>query len=106
MFVFAIETNGKTVAFAKETDRVMLNGQREHLRDGLMYLRDKNGALWDGTSQFTARLATQSEEMDYDEIAANLDNLADGLGNESVLVFHLVNMNGESVLVIPPSVVG
>lgn len=43
MFVFAIETDGKTVAFTKETDRTMLdgvlNGQREHLRDATCAIR-------------------------------------------------------------------
>jgi hypothetical protein len=109
MFVFAIETDGKTVAFTKETDRTMLdgvlNGQREHLRDGLFYLRDKNGALRDGTSPFTARLATESEELDYNITAAEYrQKNQDVDADESVLIFHLVNLNGESVLVVPPSV--
>jgi hypothetical protein len=74
MFVFAIETCGKTVAFTKETDRYMLdgilNGEREEgkrLRDRLLFLRAFTGQWgWDGVSPFTARLATISEESDYD----------------------------------------
>jgi hypothetical protein len=61
MFVFAIETNGKTVAFTKETDRIMLdgilNGEREEgqqLRKTLLFMKSKT--VWDGVSPFTARL--------------------------------------------------
>ncbi len=66
MFVFAIETNGRTVAFTKVVDRVMLDGvlngksaEGEHLRDGAYYLQ------WDRVSPFTARLATDSEDAEY-----------------------------------------
>jgi hypothetical protein len=75
MFVFAIETCGKTVAFTKETDRIMLDGILNGCRDEGQQLRimtlnpkDKS-ALWDGVSPFIARLATASEEADYDIIA-------------------------------------
>jgi hypothetical protein len=121
MFVFAIETCGKAVAFTKETDRVMLdgvlNGQRDEgpqLRDGLMYLRDKIGSahcdVWDGVSPFTARLATESEELDYDTTAAehlcqenawHMENEPD-VTDESILMFCFTNLNGENCLAIPP----
>jgi hypothetical protein len=64
MFVFAIETCGKTVAFTKEVDRIMLDGvlngareERQYLRHGLLSLRETIGTqVWDGISPFTARL--------------------------------------------------
>jgi hypothetical protein len=68
MFVFAIETRGQTVAFTKETDRIMLDGiliggrqEAQELRTGLF-----DAGLWDGVSPFTARLATDSEEQDFE----------------------------------------
>jgi hypothetical protein len=105
MFVFAIETCGKTVAFTKEVDRIMLegilNGQRDEgqqLRDGLVYLRDTVASrLWDGVAPFTARLATESEELDYDLTAAKHLPDCDG---ESLLMFCFKN-NRENFLVIP-----
>jgi hypothetical protein len=112
MFVFAIETNGRTVAFTKEVDRVMLdlvlNGNRDEgqqLRTGMIYLSDKIGSrLWDGVSPFTARLATESEEMDYDITAAeHMDKEPDVRTDESILMFSLTNGNGENVLMIPPT---
>jgi hypothetical protein len=52
MFVFAIETCGKTVAFTKEQDRTMLDGllsgdrdEGKHLLHGLSLEQ-----LWDGNS--------------------------------------------------------
>jgi hypothetical protein len=52
MFVFAIETCGKTVAFTKEVDRIMLdgilNGERDegkHLRKTLLH-KIKNRMGW------------------------------------------------------------
>jgi hypothetical protein len=67
MFVFAIETNGRTVALTKEVDRIMLdgfvNGERE---EGQILRRDiLQPEYWDGKSPFTARLATPLEELDY-----------------------------------------
>jgi hypothetical protein len=111
MFVFAIETCGRTVAFTKETDRVMLdgvlNGQREegqHLRDGLLYLRNKIGArLWDGSSPFTARLATDSEELDYQITAREHQKKEQDISDdESILMFHISDEDGASALLIPP----
>jgi hypothetical protein len=67
MFVFAIETCGKTVALIQEDNRTMLegflNGERE---DGQILRRDiVQPIYWDGLSPFKARLATASEELDY-----------------------------------------
>jgi hypothetical protein len=67
MFVFAIETCGRTVALIQEDNRLMLdgflNGERE---EGRILRRDiVQPIYWDGTSPFTARLATASEELDY-----------------------------------------
>lgn len=97
MFVFAIETNGRTVAFTKETDRIMLEGvlggdrdEGQQLREGLAYLK-----AWDGASPFTARLATKSEELDYEITTEEY-----GLYNELLLLTQ--NENNEGVLVIPP----
>jgi hypothetical protein len=78
MFVFAIETCGKTVAFTKEMDRIMLdgilNGEREEGQQLRMMTNPGNkNARWDGVSPFTARLATDSEEADYDIIACECD---------------------------------
>jgi hypothetical protein len=112
MFVFAIETCGKTVGFTKETDRVMLDGvlnghrdEGQQLRDGLMYLRNKIGSshcdVWDGVSPFTARLATESEALDYDITAA--EHLPEGSSDESLLMFSFTNLKGENCLVIPPA---
>jgi hypothetical protein len=111
MFVFAIETCGKTVAFTKETDRIMLdgvlNGEREegqHLLDGLSLMRDSIGPLWDGRAPITARLATESEEMDYDITAHEFMEKEPGVRtDESILMFSLTNGKGENVLVIPPA---
>jgi hypothetical protein len=111
MFVFAIETLGRTVAFTKETDRVMLegvmNGQRDegqHLLDGLSLMRDSIGPLWDGKAPITARLATESEEQEYDiTVGEYLEKAPDVRTDESILMFQLQNTKGESVLVIPPA---
>jgi hypothetical protein len=67
MFVFAIETGGKTVALIQEDSRFMLEGfltgERE---EGQVLRRDiPQPHYWDGQSPFTARLATSSEELDY-----------------------------------------
>jgi hypothetical protein len=76
MFVFAIETCGKTVAYTKETDRIMLdgilNGERgegQMLRKMTIGKPNMTRRLWDGVSPFTARLASTSEEIDYDIVA-------------------------------------
>jgi hypothetical protein len=68
MFVLAIETCGRTVAFTKEVSRVMLEGiltgdrqeEAQELRRGLLYSR-----AWDGVSPLTARLATESEDFEF-----------------------------------------
>ena len=67
MFVFAIETNGKTVALIQEDNRLMLEGFLNGVREeGQILRRDiPQPACWDGSSPFTARLATDSEELDY-----------------------------------------
>jgi hypothetical protein len=111
MFVFAIETNGRTVAFTKETDRIMLeaflSGDRDegqHLLDGLSLMRDHKGKLWDGKAPITARLATESEELDYDITAGEyMEKEPDVRTDESLLMFSLTNKNGENVLMIPPT---
>jgi hypothetical protein len=112
MFVFAIETCGRTVAFTKEVDRIMLDGvlggerqEGQQLRDGLIYLRDKIGSrLWDGVTPFTARLATDSEALDYDITASEYLEKEPGTGDdESLLMFSLENTKGENVLMIPPT---
>jgi hypothetical protein len=111
MFVFAIETCGRTVAFTKEVDRVMLdgilNGQRDegqHLLDGLSLMRDSTGPLWDGKAPITARLATDSETVDYDATAGEyMEKEPDVRTDESILMFSLTNGNGENVLMIPPA---
>jgi hypothetical protein len=102
MFVFAIETNGKTVAFTKETDRVMLNGvlngdreEGQELRSVLSRTRDNTGALWNGVSPFTARLATDSEDLDYDDIATNADENGECLG-----YYFQTNGDGNTVLIM------
>jgi hypothetical protein len=73
MFVFAIETNGKTVALVREENRYtldgFLNGKRKDgrgLRELLLSIEEGGGTLiWDGVSPFTARLATSKEDSDY-----------------------------------------
>jgi hypothetical protein len=96
MFVFAIETCGKTVAFTKEVDRIMLdgilNGQRvegQHLRDGLLLISKTGASAWDGVSPFTARLATNSEDIEYNITADELN-----IGDESVLLFPVSERDG------------
>ena len=108
MFVFAIETNGKTVAFTMEVDRVMLDGiltggrdEGQQLRDGLLWMRDRDGPLWDGASPFTARLATSEEESEYDDIAVQRDNA--NLNVDSLIIFSAINLRGETCLLMPPS---
>jgi hypothetical protein len=106
MFVFAIETCGKTVAFTGAKDRIMLDKVLKGwpLRDDIFFKRDKNGALWDGVSPFTARLASASEELEYN-IATNEYRNTQGFeigDDESILIFNLINMKGENVLMIPP----
>jgi hypothetical protein len=105
MFVFAIETNGRTIAFTKEADRVMLDGALNELRDScLTYMRDNIGPLWDGKAPITARLATASEELDYDITAAEyLEKEPDVRIDESILMYSLENTKGETVLMIPPT---
>ena len=67
MFVFAIETCGKTVALIQEDNRLMLDGFLNGERQEGRYFRDELSGLrcWDGTSPFEARLATSTEELDY-----------------------------------------
>jgi hypothetical protein len=67
MFVFAIETNGRTVAFTKETDIIMLAGILGGERDEGKQMRSwlKTIGQWDRVFPVTARLATESEELDY-----------------------------------------
>lgn len=110
MFVFAIETCGRTVAFTKETDRVMLNGilsgdrdEGRHLRNGLFFMPGSNWNRWDGVSPFTARLATDSEELDYDITTSEYLQSDTFDDNESILVFSLSNDRDENFLAIPPS---
>jgi hypothetical protein len=111
MFVFAIETCGRTVAFTKKTDLLMLEGvltgerdEGQHLLDGLSLMRDHNGKLWDGKAPITARLATASESLDYNITAAEyLEKEPDVHTDESLLMFQLQNTKGESVLMIPPA---
>src|SRR5437763_15375216 len=99
MFFFAIETCGRTVAFTKEVDRIMLdgilNGQREegqHLLDGLSLMRDSIGPLWDGKAPIMARLATASEEIDYDLTAGEyMEKESHVRTDESILMFSLTN---------------
>jgi hypothetical protein len=105
MFVFAIETQGHTVAFVRESNRIMLegvlNGQTEdgqHLRNALALTRDTR---WDGSSPFAARLATESEEADYN-ITAH-EHLGEGDDDESPLMFYFKNPLGEKVLAVPPA---
>ena len=106
MFVFAIETCGKTVAFTKEVDRVMhdgiLNGDRQEGNDLCDYLLRDNSGLWDGVSPFTARLATESEKLDYEITASEyLGKEPDVSADESILMFSLKNTKGKNVLMIP-----
>jgi hypothetical protein len=65
MFVFAIETCGKTVALIQEDNRLMLDGFLTGEREEGMILRRDIPLYWDGSSPFTARLATPDEELDY-----------------------------------------
>jgi len=73
MFVFAIETNGKTVALVREENRYtldgFLNGKRKdgrELRELLLSVQEGGGTqIWDGSSPFTVRLATPEEDSDY-----------------------------------------
>jgi hypothetical protein len=102
MFVFAIETQGKTVAFTKEQDRSMLGGILEGGRDEGQQMRSwlKTIGQWDGVSQLTARLATDSEEIDYDITTHEADITDD----ESVIVYQLQNAKGEAVTAVMPDV--
>jgi hypothetical protein len=88
MFVFAIATNGKTVAFTKETDRSMLDGILSGDRDEGQQMRSMLARLgsWDTAAPLTARLATESEELDYGITTRDIDN------DESVVVYLI---NGE-----------
>lgn len=70
MFIFAIETNGRTVAYTKEVDLIMLEGvltgktdEGQKLRDGLSLMCDSTGPMWDGKAPLTPRLATASEPL-------------------------------------------
>jgi hypothetical protein len=67
MFVFGIQTQGKIVAFTKEQDSTMLGALLEGARDEGQQMRSMLARLktWDGVSPLTARLATESEELDY-----------------------------------------
>jgi hypothetical protein len=96
-FIFAIETCGRTVAFTKEIDRIMLEGilgggreeEAKELRDGLSSLRDCHGKLWDGVSPITARLATASEELDFNMSLPDDEQQAGEASGESFLMFRL-----------------
>ena len=111
MFVFAIETCGRTVAFTKETDRIMLeaflSGDRDegqHLLDGLSLMRDSIGPLWDGKAPITARLATRRKKWTTTLRLRNTWRRNRTFApTESILMFQLQNTKGESVLMIPPA---
>jgi hypothetical protein len=85
MFVFAIETNGRAVAFTTEQDRIMLDGVLGGERDEGQQMRSMLARLktWDGTSPLTTRLATESEELDYG-IATHEAGIID---DESVIAY-------------------
>jgi hypothetical protein len=85
----------------------ILSGQRDegqHLLDGLSLMRDTIGPLWDGKAPITARLATESEALEYDITSGEyMEKEPDVRTDESILMFHLVNQKGESVLMTPPT---
>ncbi len=66
MFVFAIETCGKTVALVQEDNSLILEGfLTAKTKEGKCFINQIPEGSWDGSSPFTARLATSSEELDY-----------------------------------------
>lgn len=101
MFVFAIETNGKTVAFTKEQDRIMLEGILGGEREEGQQMRSMLARLktWDSVSPLSARLATESEELDYG-IVTNEEGITD---DESVIVYQIEAANGKIFLEIEPA---
>jgi hypothetical protein len=88
MFVFAIETCGKTVALIQEEDRIMLDGFLSGEREEGHYFREQIPKLyWNGTSPFTARLATSSEHLDFDCMPEGLQGVEE-LAGESLWYFY------------------
>ncbi len=88
MFVFAIETNGKTVAFTTETDRAMLDGLTAGAREEGQQMRSMLARLktWNGVSPLTARLATESEELDYGIVTSDA-----GITNDESVIAYLIH---------------
>jgi hypothetical protein len=67
MQVLAIQIDGRTVALAEGDDVVTrLNGDRL-LRDTVRYLKRGGQPLWNGTSPFTARPATDAESDAFNQ---------------------------------------
>ena len=64
MFVFAIETCGKTVALIQEESRIMLDGFLNGEREEGQYFREQMPeSWWDGTSPFNRAAAIATKEL-------------------------------------------
>jgi hypothetical protein len=91
MFVFAIETNGDTVAFTKEQDPLMLEEFLSGDRDEGKFFHEEmiRFECWNGTSPFTARLATASEALVYEDI----HQMAEGIDPVEIESRWYLNLN-------------
>ena len=65
MSVLAIESNGLTVALTEEENVVERLNNDGYLRDTVRCLKRAGRPLWDGTSVFSTRPATDAEQADY-----------------------------------------
>jgi hypothetical protein len=63
--LLAIETGGDTVALAEGDDVVTRLNSDRLLRDTVRCLKRGGQPLWNGESQFTSRLATDTEQAEY-----------------------------------------
>jgi hypothetical protein len=65
MSLLAIETDGRTVALTEHHDVVTRLNSDRLLQDTVRFLKRGGQPLWNGTSMFTSRPATDTEQTRY-----------------------------------------
>lgn len=74
MFVYAIETGGKTVALVGESASPLLTEMLHEEREAGKYFRQEIPSLmWDGLTPIYARLATSDEFRDFVSLNGSSD---------------------------------
>jgi hypothetical protein len=64
--IYAIDTDGRTVATTNDADMVARLNTEQVLRETLRHVKTTSGKLlWNGRSEFTVRVASDAECEDY-----------------------------------------